>query len=165
MEGCRSGSDVWSYIDAKLLREVEAAYPEFIQIGPCAADIPGHKRQPYFGAILTPRGIHALAPEDYGVGVRILRAERAYQLMFEFAGCAWCGVVLDGIMNFKTIPELEAAAELFRLAGLSQVGLEGGLVPLTWDEVIEKGYVMDAEEQRVSSGSDRPATDAETATA
>lgn len=161
MEGCRDGADIRSILDAKLLREVEAAHPEYIHIGPCAADIPGNERQPYFGALLTPAGVFALGPQDYGVGVRILRAERAYQFMFELQGegVAWCGIVIGGIPGGEMTPvaELEQGALALSEKGFAALGMPnvpGKLIPLTWADVVERGYAEEAEEQRRNARKD-----------
>lgn len=53
----RNGADVRSYALAKLLREVEATKPEYIDIGPCQmGPYDGAGQLPYFGAIATAKG-------------------------------------------------------------------------------------------------------------
>lgn len=66
MRAVKDGADIWGYGDAALLREVQQYDPELIDIGRpmMADDVPGHCRQPYFGAILTNKGRAILALVD-----------------------------------------------------------------------------------------------------
>lgn len=56
-----TGADVWGYTNAVNLREVQAKAPHLITIGPAVQYVPGHMRQPYFGAIATDAGRDFLA--------------------------------------------------------------------------------------------------------
>lgn len=56
-----TGADVWGYINARNLREVERKAPHLIIIGSAMQNVPGHMQQPYFGAIATDAGREFLA--------------------------------------------------------------------------------------------------------
>lgn len=68
MKGIENGATVWSYVDAKLLREIQVYddkllviiddLEELAQIEGKTYD--GAKQLPYFGAILTEKGKQAL---------------------------------------------------------------------------------------------------------
>lgn len=56
-----TGADIWGYTNAVNLREVQAKAPHLIYIGNAMQKVPGHMRQPYFGAIATDAGRDWLA--------------------------------------------------------------------------------------------------------
>lgn len=56
-----TGADIWGYANAVNLREVQKKAPHLIYIGPAQQEVPGHMRQPYFGAIATDSGRDWLA--------------------------------------------------------------------------------------------------------
>lgn len=61
MLAVKNGADVFSYGIAKALREVEQSDPELIDICKAMGNYgDGSNREPYFGAILTPKGQAAL---------------------------------------------------------------------------------------------------------
>lgn len=56
------GADIYNRSIAMRLREVETSHPEFIRITAArTAPRDGAQQQPYFGAILTLRGIEAIS--------------------------------------------------------------------------------------------------------
>jgi hypothetical protein len=62
MAAVKDGADVYDYATALRLREVQRAFPGFVDIGPAMAPpTNGTAKQPYFGAILTAAGKAALA--------------------------------------------------------------------------------------------------------
>jgi hypothetical protein len=48
--------DVWNYVDAKMLREVQQVYPQLLVIGESETRTTGVEQEPYFGAELTEKG-------------------------------------------------------------------------------------------------------------
>lgn len=55
-----NGADVWGRAEAVLLRECEK--DGLVEICEAMADVPGEKRQPFFGCIITTKGKAALNP-------------------------------------------------------------------------------------------------------
>ena len=56
-----TGADVWGYANAMHLRAVQRKAPHLLIIGDAMQKVPGHMRQPYFGAIATQAGRDFLA--------------------------------------------------------------------------------------------------------
>jgi len=56
----RDGADVFDYVVAIRLREVQRITPEWIEIGKAQGTYRAVDTLPYFGAILTPAGVEGL---------------------------------------------------------------------------------------------------------
>ena len=57
LEAVEEGADIYSYLLALKLREIERDRPGFVKIGkPMCAPVDGARTQPYFGCILTDGG-------------------------------------------------------------------------------------------------------------
>lgn len=69
MRAVTNGADVFSYVTARLLREVEATKPAFITVTDAMGDYNPVGQLPYFGAILTGKGKDALKARRAKAGV------------------------------------------------------------------------------------------------
>lgn len=65
MHQIAKGADIWGYYEAGICRDLERDFPSLITVTK-AMNVPkdGAKKQPYFGAILTPAGLKEIGSKE-----------------------------------------------------------------------------------------------------